>query len=82
MGSAEAQRSTDAPPASIWEGVYSTFAEARGDAAFESQRWLDQIAAASQAPPTKPEGGETQQVIKPEPPRRIPGMLEGGPQPA
>ncbi len=50
MGSAEAQRSTDAPPASIWEGVYATFAEARGDAAFESQRWLDQIAAASQAP--------------------------------
>jgi cell division protease FtsH len=40
------------------------------------------LAAASQAPPTKPEGGETQQVIKPEPPRRIPGMLEGGPQPA
>jgi cell division protease FtsH len=33
-------------------------------------------------PPTKPEGGETQQVIKPEVPRRIPGMLEGGPQPA
>ena len=50
MGSAEAQPSTDAPPASIWEGVYATFAEARGDAAFESQRWLDQIAAASQAP--------------------------------
>jgi cell division protease FtsH len=34
-------------------------------------------------PPTKPEGGETQQVIKPAPPpSRIPGMLEGGPQPA
>lgn len=49
MGS-EAQHKLDTPPASVWEGVYATFAEARGDAAFESQRWLDQIAAASQAP--------------------------------
>jgi hypothetical protein len=33
--------------------------------------------------PTKPKGGETQQVIKPTtPPNRMPGMLEGGPQPA
>ncbi len=27
-------------------------------------------------------GDGAQQVIKPEPPRRLPGMLEGGPQPA
>ncbi len=27
-------------------------------------------------------GGGQQQVIKPETPRRVPGMLEGGPQPA
>jgi len=33
-------------------------------------------------PPSKPEGGDTQQVIKPTPPTRMPGMLEGGPQPA
>jgi cell division protease FtsH len=32
-------------------------------------------------PPTPP-GDGTQQVIKPEAPRRVPGMLEGGPQPA
>ena len=33
-------------------------------------------------PPASPAGGDTQQVIKPEPPRLMPGMLEGGPQPA
>jgi len=33
-------------------------------------------------PPPGPSGDGTQQVIKPEPPRRLPGMLEGGPQPA
>jgi cell division protease FtsH len=41
------------------------------------------LAAMPTPPPTKPEGGETQQVIKPAtPPSRMPGMLEGGPQPA
>ena len=33
-------------------------------------------------PPPSSSGDGTQQVIKPEPPRRLPGMLEGGPQPA
>src|SRR5262249_4997149 len=33
-------------------------------------------------PPPSSTGDGTQQVIKPEPGRRIPGMLEGGPQPA
>ena len=33
-------------------------------------------------PPSATAGGDTQQVIKPETPRLIPGMLEGGPQPA
>ena len=33
-------------------------------------------------PPPGPSGDGTQQVIKPESPRRVPGMLEGGPQPA
>jgi cell division protease FtsH len=33
-------------------------------------------------PPTPPSDGSPQQVIKPEAPRRAPGMLEGGPQPA
>src|SRR5690349_18754287 len=32
--------------------------------------------------PKPPSGDGTQQVIKPVPPPRIPGMLEGGPQPA
>jgi cell division protease FtsH len=36
---------------------------------------------AYQPPPTG-DGSGTQQVIKPEPGRRLPGMLEGGPQPA
>jgi cell division protease FtsH len=41
------------------------------------------LAAMPTPPPSKPEGGETQQVIKPTPPpSRLPGMLEGGPQPA
>jgi cell division protease FtsH len=31
-------------------------------------------------PPAAP--GDAQQVLKPEPGRRVPGMLEGGPQPA
>jgi cell division protease FtsH len=30
----------------------------------------------------KPPSDGSQQVIKPEPPRRVPGVLEGGPQPA
>ncbi|MEQ1884695.1 MAG: ATP-dependent zinc metalloprotease FtsH [Bryobacteraceae bacterium] len=40
--------------------------------------------AAMQNPPTpKQDGGDTQHVIKPTtPPTRLPGMLEGGPQPA
>jgi len=39
--------------------------------------------AALAIPPSKPEGGDAQQVIKPTaPPTRMPGMLEGGPQPA
>jgi cell division protease FtsH len=39
--------------------------------------------AALPTPPSKPEGGDTQQVIKPTAPAtRLPGMLEGGPQPA
>ena len=33
-------------------------------------------------PPPSSTGDGAQQVIKPEPPRRLPGMLEGGPQPA
>jgi cell division protease FtsH len=33
-------------------------------------------------PPSSTTGDGTQQVIKPEAPRRVPGMLEGGPQPA
>ena len=33
-------------------------------------------------PPSAPSDGASQQVLKPEPPRRVPGMLEGGPQPA
>ncbi len=33
-------------------------------------------------PPPSSSGDGAQQVIKPEPPRRLPGMLEGGPQPA
>jgi cell division protease FtsH len=33
-------------------------------------------------PPPSSTGDGSQQVIKPEPPRRLPGMLEGGPQPA
>ncbi len=33
-------------------------------------------------PPPPPQDGGTQQVIKPEGGRRLPGMLEGGPQPA
>ena len=41
------------------------------------------LAAFTPPPPSRPEGGETQQVIKPTPPpTRMPGMLEGGPQPA
>ena len=41
------------------------------------------LAALPTPPPSKPEGGDTQQVIKPTvPPTRVPGMLEGGPQPA
>jgi cell division protease FtsH len=39
-----------------------------------------QTLAAAPAPP--PPGDGTQQVIKPEGGRRLPGMLEGGPQPA
>jgi len=38
--------------------------------------------ATFQPPPPSSTGDGTQQVIKPEPGRRIPGMLEGGPQPA
>ena len=39
--------------------------------------------AALPTPPKTPEGGDTQQVIKPTTPTtRLPGMLEGGPQPA
>ena len=37
---------------------------------------------AFQPPNAKPPSDGAQQVIKPEPGRRIPGMLEGGPQPA
>jgi len=33
-------------------------------------------------PPPSSSGDGTQQVLKPAPPRRLPGMLEGGPQPA
>lgn len=36
-----------AVPNSIWEGLYDSFAQAGGDAAFESATWLDQIASAS-----------------------------------
>ena len=36
--------------------------------------------AAQQPPPSSGDG--TQQIIKPDPGRRVPGMLEGGPQPA
>jgi hypothetical protein len=42
----------------------------------------EKLTAIARTPPSTPAGGE-QQVIKPEPPRRLPGMLpEGGPQPA
>ena len=42
-----------------------------------------QILEAMPAPPPPSSSGDgTQQVIKPEQPRRLPGMLEGGPQPA
>ena len=40
------------------------------------------LAAMPTPPPPSTTGDGTQQVIKPEPPRRMPGMLEGGPQPA
>ena len=40
------------------------------------------LAAVTTPPPPSSTGDGTQQVLKPEPPRRIPGMLEGGPQPA
>jgi cell division protease FtsH len=40
------------------------------------------LAALQTVAPTPPPGDGSQQVIKPEPGRRLPGMLEGGPQPA
>jgi cell division protease FtsH len=40
------------------------------------------LAALPPPVPKPPSGDGTQQVIKPEGPRRLPGMLEGGPQPA
>ncbi len=40
------------------------------------------LAAMPAPPPPSTTGDGTQQVIKPEPPRLVPGMLEGGPQPA
>jgi cell division protease FtsH len=42
----------------------------------------EELAAMPTPPPPASTGDGTQQVIKPEPPRRMPGMLEGGPQPA
>jgi cell division protease FtsH len=41
-----------------------------------------ELAALPTPPPTTPPTDGSQQVIKPEPGRRLPGMLEGGPQPA
>jgi cell division protease FtsH len=43
-----------------------------------------EVPLAAAEPPSKPTSGDgTQQVIKPEPPRRMPGLFpEGGPQPA
>jgi cell division protease FtsH len=41
-----------------------------------------ELAAFTPAPKPTPPGDGAQQVIKPETPRRVPGMLEGGPQPA
>jgi hypothetical protein len=38
--------------------------------------------AALPTPPSSTPSDGSQQVIKPEPGRRLPGMLEGGPQPA
>ncbi len=41
-----------------------------------------ELAALPTPPPAAPPSDGSQQVIKPEPGRRLPGMLEGGPQPA
>jgi cell division protease FtsH len=48
----------------------------------EVHRLIDGQTLAAVEPPPSSSGDGTQQVIKPEPGRRIPGMLEGGPQPA
>jgi cell division protease FtsH len=50
----------------------------------EVHQLIDGQTLAALPPPVQkpPSGDGTQQVIKPEGPRRVPGMLEGGPQPA
>jgi cell division protease FtsH len=48
----------------------------------EVHQLIDGQTLAAVPPPPPPQDGGTQQVIKPEPGRRLPGMLEGGPQPA
>jgi cell division protease FtsH len=48
----------------------------------EVKQLIDGQKLAAMQPPGPPSGGATQQVITPEAPRRTPGVLEGGPQPA
>jgi cell division protease FtsH len=49
----------------------------------EINRLIDGEELAAVPPTTKPRGGQTQQVIAPEPGRRVPGLIEGErPQPA